>query len=54
LMTRWLRTFAYRISIEWWFFLLGGVLSVIVASLTVSYQSLKSARTNPVDAIRFE
>lgn len=53
-MNRWLRTFAYRISLEWWFFVLGGVLSIVVAFLTVSYQSVKSARTNPVDALRYE
>jgi len=53
-MSRWLRTFAYRISIEWWFFALGGVLSIVIAFLTVGYQSVKSARTNPADALRYE
>jgi len=54
ILNRWLRTFAYRISIAWWFFLLGGVLSVLVAFLTVSYQSVRSARANPVDTLRYE
>ena len=53
-MNRWLLTFANRIRIEWWFFALGGVLSLVVAFLTVSYQSVKSARTDPVDALRCE
>lgn len=54
IMSSWLRTFAYRIGIEWWFFVLAGVLSVAVAFLTVSYQSVKSARANPVDSLRNE
>lgn len=53
-LRRWLQTFPYRISIAWWFFLLGGVLSVLIAFLTVSYQSLRSARANPVDTLRYE
>ncbi len=53
-LSRWLRTFAYRISIAWWFFLLGGVLSLLIAFITVSYQSVKSARANPVDTLRYE
>jgi putative ABC transport system permease protein len=53
-LNRWLQTFPYRISIAWWFFLVGGVLSVLIAFLTVSYQSLKSAWANPVDSLRYE
>ena len=53
-MNRWLGTFAYRIGIEWWFFVLGGLLSVAIAFLTVSFQSVKSARTDPIDALRCE
>jgi len=53
-MNRWLRTFAYRIRIEWWFVVLAGVLSLVVAFLTVSFQSMRSARANPVDSLRYE
>ncbi len=53
-MSRWLRSFAYRIGIGWWVFPLGGLLSVLIAFLTVSYQSMMSARANPVDALRYE
>ncbi len=53
-LRRWLQTFAYRISVEWWFFLFAGVLSVLIAFLTVGIQALKSARANPVDALRCE
>ena len=37
-----------------WFFVLGGVLSIVIAFLTVSYQSLRSARGNPAEALRYE
>ena len=53
-LNKWLHTFPYRISIAWWFFLFGGVLSILIAFLTVSYQSLRSARANPVDTLRYE
>lgn len=53
-LRRWLQAFPYRISIAWWFFLVGAVLSVLIASLTVSYQSLRSARANPSDTLRYE
>jgi putative ABC transport system permease protein len=50
----WLRSFAYRIGIAWWIFAVAGVLSVVIAFLTVSVQSVKSARANPVDSLRYE
>ncbi len=50
----WLKNYAYRINMEWWVFLLSGVLALTIALLTVSYQALKSARTNPVEALRYE
>ncbi|MGV3601904.1 MAG: ABC transporter permease [Dyadobacter fermentans] len=48
----WLKDFAYRIDIEWWMFLLAGVLAVLVALLTVSFQSIKAALMNPVKSLR--
>lgn len=53
-MTQWLHGFAYRITIEWWMFALAGVLSIAVALLTVSFQSVKAALTNPVTSLRSE
>ncbi|MEZ0610777.1 ABC transporter permease [Fibrella sp. WM1] len=50
-MTRWLADFAYRIDIEWWMFALAGTLSVAVALLTVSFQSVKAALMNPVKSL---
>jgi putative ABC transport system permease protein len=51
---RWLQNFAYRIDIEIWRFILCGVLSLLIALLTVSYQAIKAVTTNPVDSLRYE
>jgi len=50
----WLKNYAYRIKLEWWVFLLSGILALMIALLTVSYQALKTARTDPVEALRYE
>ena len=53
-LKKWLQGFAYQTSISWWVFVGAGILALIVALITVSWQSLKAARMNPVDAIRYE
>ncbi|HTD39328.1 MAG TPA: ABC transporter permease [Mucilaginibacter sp.] len=53
-MNRWLQDFAYRINIQWWVFAAAGVLSVLIAFITVSMQSIKAALANPVDSLRSE
>jgi putative ABC transport system permease protein len=53
-MHRWLQNFAYKIDIEWWVFALAGLLAVGIALLTVSFQSIKAALTNPVKSLRSE
>jgi len=53
-MNQWLQNFAYRINIELGTFILAGVLALIIALLTVSYQAVKAAKANPVDALRYE
>lgn len=53
-MDRWLQNFAYRINIEIWIFIVVGILTLIIALATVSYQALKAAIANPVDALRNE
>ncbi|GAB4032946.1 ABC transporter permease [Spirosoma jeollabukense] len=53
-MSRWLQDFAYKIDISWWMFALAGVLSVSIALLTVSFQSIKAALMNPVKSLRSE
>jgi len=53
-MQTWLKDYPYRISIEWWVFAAAGVMSVLVSFLTVSYQAIKSALSNPVKSLRNE
>jgi putative ABC transport system permease protein len=50
-MHRWLRDFAYRISLSAWIFVLAGGLALLIAFLTVSFQAVKAARANPVDSL---
>ncbi len=54
LMHEWLLDFAYRIDLEWWMFALAGLLAVIIALLTVSFQSIRAAMVNPVKSLRSE
>jgi putative ABC transport system permease protein len=51
---RWLQDFAYRIEVEWWVLALTGLLTAGIALLTVSFQSIKAALTNPVNSLRSE
>ncbi|MFC2157982.1 ABC transporter permease [Acidobacteriota bacterium] len=53
-MHKWLQNFAYRIGISVWHFLVPGILAVVIALLTVSYQSIRAALSNPVDALKYE
>jgi len=53
-MNKWLQAFAYRVSISLWPFLLAAVLAVAIALFTVSYQAIKAALTDPVEALRYE
>ncbi len=54
LSRRWLQDFAHRITIDWWVFALAGVTALLVAFLTVSYQSIRAATANPVESLRNE
>jgi putative ABC transport system permease protein len=53
-MKNWLQDFAYHTDIRWWVFLLAGALSVAIALLTVSFQSIRAALMNPVRSLRSE
>jgi putative ABC transport system permease protein len=53
-MQNWLQQFAYRISISWWMFGTGGLIALGIASMTVSFQSIKAALANPVKSLRTE
>ena len=50
----WLENFAYRVDVSWWIFLFAGLLTLVLALLTVSIQTLKAAVANPVEALRYE
>lgn len=51
-MNRWLQDFAFAISLSWWMFALAGILAIGIAFLTVSFQSIKAATANPIQALR--
>lgn len=53
-MYQWLQDFAYRIDIEWWIFVMAGLLAIGIAQLTVSFQSIKAALMNPIRSLRAE
>ena len=53
-MNKWLQDFAYRVEISWWIFALAGIVAIIIALLTVSYQSIRAAMANPVKSLRTE
>jgi putative ABC transport system permease protein len=53
-MDRWLESFAYRISVQFWIFILAGLVAIAIAAVTISFQAIKAARGNPVKALRSE
>jgi putative ABC transport system permease protein len=53
-MNKWLQTFAYRVEISVWIFLLSGCIALFIALFTVGYQAIKAARSNPIKSLRYE
>ena len=53
-MNKWIQIFAYRIDIVWWMFALAGLLALLIAVITTSFQSIKSALANPVNSLKSE
>ncbi|MDP4262379.1 MAG: ABC transporter permease [Bacteroidota bacterium] len=53
-MNNWLKDFAYRINIQWWVFVLAGIIAAFIAFMTVSFQAIKAAVANPVKSLRTE
>jgi putative ABC transport system permease protein len=51
---QWLQNFEYRIELAWWLFVLAGLVAVVIALLTVSFQSFKAALVNPTKSLRSE
>jgi putative ABC transport system permease protein len=54
MVQKWLQTFAYRIDISWWMFFAAGATAILIAIITVSFQSGKAALANPADSLRSE
>jgi putative ABC transport system permease protein len=53
-MQKWLQSFAYRQNIQWWVIAVAGFAAIIIAFITISFQSIKAALTNPVLSLRSE
>ena len=53
-MNNWLQSYSYRIEISWLIFIVAGVLAILIALLTVSFQAIKAAIANPVKSLRTE
>ncbi|GAA3992075.1 ABC transporter permease [Mucilaginibacter dorajii] len=53
-MNKWLLDFAFRINIQWWVFVMAGIIAVLIAFVTISFQSIKAASANPVKSLRSE
>jgi len=54
IMTIWQKRFAYRTDFNWWIFAVAGISAILIALLTVSWQSWRAATRNPVEALRYE
>lgn len=53
-LNKWLQDFAYRVHIAWWVFVMGAMVALLIALITISIQSIKAALANPVEALRSE
>jgi len=53
-ISRWLHNFAYRTTIPIWLFIISGILALLIALLTVGFQTIKASLANPVDALKYE
>jgi putative ABC transport system permease protein len=53
-MHKWLQSFAYRITISWWIFIVAGFTALVIALVTVSFQAIRAAIANPVKSLRTE
>ncbi len=51
---KWLQSFAYRTTVSWWLFVIAGVLALLIALITISFQSVKAALANPAKSLKTE
>ena len=54
IMNRWLSGYGHRIDLHWWIFAIAGLTVAVIAAISVLYQSIKTARTNPAEALKKE
>ncbi len=54
LSTQWLGNFTYKIELQWWYFASAGAVALLIAMVTVSFQSIRSALSNPVESLKSE
>ncbi|HEY8784512.1 MAG TPA: FtsX-like permease family protein, partial [Mucilaginibacter sp.] len=54
LMNIWLQDFAYRVNIQWWILAVAGIAAILIAIITISFQAIRAALSNPVDSLRSE
>jgi putative ABC transport system permease protein len=53
-MSKWLQDFEYRVTISWWVFAVAAFAALAIALITVSFQSIKAAVSNPIKSLRTE
>ena len=53
-LKQWLEQYAFRIDLHWWYFVLPIIISLLIAMISVGYQTIKASLTNPVEALRYE
>jgi putative ABC transport system permease protein len=53
-MHQWLQDFAYKTGVQWWFFVVAGGLAIVIALLTIGFQSIKAAIVNPAKSLKAE
>lgn len=51
---KWLENYPYRVNLSWWIFTLAGIMVILIAMITVSFQAFKAAISNPVKNLRTE
>jgi putative ABC transport system permease protein len=53
-MDKWLQSYALRVDIHWWVFAAAGVVAILIALFTISFQAIRAAVANPVQSLRSE
>jgi putative ABC transport system permease protein len=53
-MQNWLQDFEYRTELQWWVFVVAGLITVLIAFITISYRSIQAALMNPVKSLKTE